>query len=182
VQSGDEYAFCKPDIPLYTLIKLCNDGLRSLGRIPLIDISLTVEASTIRYTLPLAVKGRKPTNIYFRNPTTYVRYPAANWEIEPAASGSAATLVFQKQNTILNTTNVFQTLDGYTIVIAYEGLHEALTTYSSSVNETIHDELAVAACVEKALHWKVFPRQRKIDVATGQWQSRCSRRHAVATG
>lgn len=166
VGAGDEYSFCKPDIPLYTLIKICNDALRGLGRIPLVDTSLTVAASTIRYTLPAAIKGRKPSLVYFRHPTTYYRVPAPNWEIEPAASGSSATLVFKKQS--LDTTNVFQSYVGYTIVIHYEGIHEALTTYNSPVNETIHEELAVAACIEKALNWKVMPRQRKIDIAN--WQ------------
>lgn len=163
VQAGDEYAFCKGSIPLYTLIKLCNDGLKALGRIPLVNTSLTLSASTIRYTLPAAIKGRKPSLVYFREPTTFVRVHAPNWEIEPAASGSAATLVFKKQSAVLNTTNVFQTYNGYTIVVHYEGIHEPLTAYNSPVNETIHDELAVAACVEKALSWKVYPRQRKID-------------------
>jgi hypothetical protein len=163
VEAGDEYSFCKGSIPLYTLIKLCNDGLKALGRIPLLDISLTLAASTIRYTLPAAIKGRKPSLVYFRHPTTFVRAHAPNWEIEPAASGSAATLVFKKQSVTLNTTNVFQTYAGYTIVIQYEGIHEPLTAYNSPVNETIHDELAVMACVEKAMEWKVFPRQRKID-------------------
>lgn len=165
IENGDEYAFCKPDIPIYTLIKLCNDGLKALGRIPLIDSSLTVSASQIRYTLPLALKGRKPTNVFFRHPTTFVRIPAPNWEIEPAASGTTATLVFKKQSLVLNTTNVFQSYNGWVIVIYYEGEHEALTAYNSPVNETIHDELAVAACVERAMDWKTYPRQRKMDVA-----------------
>lgn len=168
VAAGDEYAFAKPDVPLYTLIKLCNDGMKALGRIPLVDTSLTVDPDTIRYTLPSGIKGRKPTLVYFRNPTTYARFQPPNWEIEPAASGTSATLVFKKQNITLNTTNVFQSYDGYTIVIHYEGLHEALTAYNSPINETIHDELAVAACVEKALQWKMYPRQRKTDVAN--WQ------------
>src|SRR5215217_7571506 len=72
VQAGDEYAFCKGSIPLYTLIKLCNDAMLRLGNIPLVDVSLSVAASTIRYTMPIATKGRKPTLVYFRHPTTYV--------------------------------------------------------------------------------------------------------------
>lgn len=165
VQAGDEYSFCKPDVPLYTLIKLCNDGMRGLRRIPLVDASLTVNASQIRYTLPLAIKGRTPLRIYFRHPTTFVRVPAPNFEVEPAASGSQATLVFHKQSLVLNTTNVFQSYDGWTIVIWYEGLHEPLTAYDSPVNESVPDELAVAACVERVMDWKTFPRRRKNDVA-----------------
>lgn len=164
VEAGDEYSFCKQDVPLLTLVKLCNDGLRNLNRIPLIDTSLTVAASQIRYTLPLAIKGRKPDKILFRHPTTFVVVPAPNYEVEPAASGTPSTLVFQKQSLVLNTTNVFQSWNGWTIVIYYEGIHERLTAYNSPVNETIHDNLAVAACLERAMDFKVFPRRRKIDV------------------
>jgi hypothetical protein len=168
VEANDEYSFCRPDVPLYTLIKLCNDALRGLKRIPLVNTSLTVAASQIRYTLPIGIKGRQPLRVYFRHPTTFVRVPAPNYDIEPAASGSQATLVFKKQSLVLNTTNVFQLYNGWTIVIEYEGIHEPLTTYNSPVNETIADELAVAACVERVMDWKVYPRQRKIDVAN--WQ------------
>lgn len=157
VQAGDEYAFCKPDIPLYTLIKLCNDGLRALGHIPQIDISLTVVSTTIRYTLPAALNGIQPSLVFFRDATTHERAHTPNWYIEPAGSGTARTLVFKALN--LNPYN------GYKIVIHYEADHEALTAYNSPVNETLHDELVMAACVEKAFQWKMFPRQRKVDVA-----------------
>ena len=170
VQAGDEYSFCKGSVPLYTLTKLCNDALKGLGRIPLVDTSLTLAASTIRYTLPAVIKGKRPDYIYFREPTTFRRFPAPNWDIEPAASGSPATLVFKKQNIYATgISNVFQPLVGYTIVIHYQGYHEPLTAYSSPVNETIHDNLAVAACVLEAFKWKAFPRQKKIDVAN--WQT-----------
>jgi hypothetical protein len=169
VENGDEYSFCKPDVPLYTLIKLCNDALKGLKRIPLVDTSLSVSASQIRYTLPLAIKGRLPLKVYFRHPTTFVRVPAPNYDIEPAASGSQATLVFKKQSLVLNTTNVFQSYNGWQIVIEYEGIHEPLTVYNSPVNETVPDELAVAACVERVMRWKKYPRQRKTDVAN--WQA-----------
>jgi hypothetical protein len=55
-----------------------------------------------------------------------------------------------------------------TIVIDYKSLHPQLTTYSSSVSEKIHPRLALAACVERALHWKMMPKQRKLDVSN--WQ------------
>lgn len=165
VAAGDEYSFVKGSIPLYTGIKLVNDALQGLRKIPLVNTSLTLSASTIRYTLPIALKGKRPTYIYFRNPTNFSRYPAPNWEIEPAASGSAPTLVFKKQ-TILATGSqtVFQPLAGYTIVIHYEGYHEPLTAYNSPVNETIHNNLAIAACKAEFLKWKVYPRQKKIDM------------------
>lgn len=162
VQAGDEYAFCKPDVPLHTLRKLCNDALQGLGRIPLIDTSLTVDADTVRYTLPLAIKGRKPSRVFFRDPTTKVIAHPPNYEIEPAEPGTQATLVFKKQ--FLTTTgSVFSFYHGWTIVVYYEDIHPQLTDYDDPVSETIHENLAVAACVEKAMMWKVYPRQRKTD-------------------
>lgn len=152
VGSGDEYSFCKPDIPLYTLIKLCNDALNSL-LYAAVDTSLTTADQTVRYTLPIATKGIQPYHIFLRDPSNYKTYEAPNWDIEPAAPGSTETLVFK-----------WQPETSKTIVIDYKSLHPQLTTYSSSVSEKIHPRLAVAACVERALHWKMMPKQRKVDV------------------
>ena len=156
VASGDEYALCKPDIPLYTLIKLCNDGLNDLFYAA-VDTSLTTASSTVRYTLPVALKRKEPYFIYLRDPSDYTICEAPNWFIEAAAPGSTETLVFKWEPTA-----------SLTIVIDYAGIHPQLTAYSSSVSEKIHPNLAVAACVERALKWKMMPKQRKIDV--GNWQ------------
>lgn len=166
VDTGDEYSFCnqKGSIPIHTMEKLCNDGMKALGYITRVDTSLTVAASQIRYNLPLALKGKTPTRVYFRHPTTFVRVHAPNWEIERAAPGQQTVLVFKKQSFTLNTTNVFQTYVGYKIVIEYKVKHEPLTAFNSPVDEYIHDELAVAACVERAMWWKIYPRRKKVDV------------------
>ena len=156
VQSGDEYALCKPDIPLYTLIKLCNDGLNDLFYAA-VDTSLTTISSTLRYTLPVASKVLKPYNIYLRDPENFITYEIPNWTVETAAPGSAEKLVFASYP-----------LSDMTIVIDYKSLHPQLTAYNSSVSEKIHPRLALAACVERALHWKMTPKQRKLDVAN--WQ------------
>lgn len=152
VASGDEYSLCKPDIPLYTLINLCNDALNYLFYAA-VDTSLTSAEDTVRYTLPVATKGIQPYHIYLRDPSDYTIYEAPNWDIESAAPGSTETLVFK-----------WEPLASKTIVIDYKSIHPQLTTYSSSVSEKIHPRLAVAACVERALHWKMMPKQRKMDV------------------
>lgn len=156
VQSGDEYALCKPDIPLYTLIKLCNDALNGLFYAA-VDTSLTTAGDTTRYTLPVATKGIEPYQVYLRDPTEYTLYEAPAWFVESAAPGSTETLVFRTQP-----------ISSKTIVIDYKSLHPQLTAYSSYVSEKIHPRLALAACVERALHWKMMPKQRKVDVAN--WQ------------
>lgn len=161
VGAGDEYALCNPLVPLYTHIKLCNDALNDLFYAA-VDTSLTTVAETVRYTLPIATKGIEPYQVYLRDPSDYTIYEAPNWFIEAAAPGSTETLVFK-----------WQPDTDLTIVLDYASLHPQLTTYSSSVSEKIHPALAVAACVEKALYWKMKPKQRKIDVAN--WQE--AKRH-----
>ena len=157
VASGDEYALCKPDIPLYTLIKLCNDALNELFYAA-VDTSLTSDSSTVRYTLPAATKGIRPYAVYLRDPTDYTLYEAPNWFVETAAPGSTETLVFQ-----------WYPIDAKTIVIDYKSLHPQLTAYSSNISEKIHPRLAIAACVERAFRWKKTPKNRKIDVQN--WES-----------
>ena len=155
VQSGDEYALCKPDIPLYAAIKLVNDALNDLSY-SLVDTSLTSDSETTRYTLPIATKGMRPYNVHLRD-ADYVMYDAPNWEIESAAAGSTETLVFK-----------WAPSDAKTIVIDYAALHPQLTTYSSSVSEKIHPSLARKAVVERFFHWKMLPKRRKLD--TANWE------------
>src|ERR1044072_1867300 len=78
VDPGDKYSFAKGSIPLETLIKLCNDALKGLGRIPLVDVSLVLASDSTRYTLPNAIKGKRPDLVFFRD-SNYARYVAHNW-------------------------------------------------------------------------------------------------------
>jgi hypothetical protein len=157
VGAGDTYSLCKMTIPLYTLIKLCNDALRSLDLIWVRDTSLTVAGSTLQYTLPIATKGLKIREIHLMdaNKNTCDVPP---YEIIKAAGGTANSILFKAQPSTAYPT----------IVINYAGLHPELTAYNSYVEESIHPELATAACVERALYWKAMPKQRKSDMAN--WQ------------
>jgi hypothetical protein len=155
VGAGDTYSLAKGTIPLYTLLKLCNDGLRALGRFYRYDVSLT-SSSSLTYTMPIATKGIRPRNIFLRDSDFYEQ-AAPSYEIIPAAGGSTETLVFKSKPTL-----------DLTIVIEYLGAHPELTAYNSYVDEYIHDELALAACVERAYHWKMTPKNRKLDVQN--WQ------------
>lgn len=153
VESGDEYALCKPDIPLYTMIKLCNDALRMLGKISVWDTSLTTVASTVRYTMPLVAKGQRLRKLYLRDPSnTTIIYAAPNYYVETAAGGTQPTLVF-----------LAQPFANCKIIFNYLGYHPALTAYSSYVNETIHDQVAVSACVERVYSWRVRQKQKPLD-------------------
>jgi hypothetical protein len=152
VGAGDEYALCKPDIPLYALIKLCNDGLRMLGRNWYQDTSLTSAGDTLTYTVPIAAKGMRLRSVRLRD-SNYAFYAAPNWEVIPAVGGSTTTLRFKSEPAA-----------PYSIVIDYLGLHAKLTAYNSYISETIHDDLIVAAAVERAFHWKAMPKRRKTDM------------------
>lgn len=153
VDTGDEYALCKPDIPLYTLIKLCNDALKMLDLIWVHDTSLTVTADDLTYTLPAAAKGKKLRSVYQLNSDNQV-CPAPNYSIDKAAGGTQNSLRFHWQP---DTTYP-------TLVIEYLGLHPALTAYNSYIDESIHPELATAACVERAFDWKAYQKNRAVDL------------------
>lgn len=154
VDSGDRYALCKPDIPLYTMESLCNDALRSLGKISVWDTSMTTgTTATKRYTMPLAAKGQRIRELYLRGTTsTFLTYDVPNYYVENSAGGTQGTLVFEGYP-----------LASQTIVFNYLGYHPAMTTYASYINETIHDELALATCVERVYNWRVKQKQKPID-------------------
>lgn len=152
VESGDEYAFCKDIIPLYELIELMKDGLQQLEKISNWDRTLTTADQTLRYTLPIAIKGSEIRSIRLED-STYFPFEAPNYIVENTAGGVAPTLVFKTQPT-----------SGYTIAINYIGLHPEITAYNSYINESIHPTLAVAACYERAMYWKAMPKRKKIDM------------------
>lgn len=160
VGAGDTYAICKPDVPLYTLTKLCNDGLKQLGRIWVRNTSLTTAADTLNYTIPIAAKGIRPRSIQIRD-VDYVYHTVPNYEIQPAAGGSTTTLYFKQQPP-------YSTTNAHTILYDYMGYHPAVSLYSDTINEVLHDRLVIASCVERVFHWKAMPKQRKIDMQN--WQ------------
>lgn len=153
VQVGDRYSLCKPDVPLYTMEDLCNDGLRYLGGVDAWDTSLITAAATLRYTLPIAAKGLRLRSLYLRNPSnTFITCEAPNYDVENSVGGSQPTLVFKSQP-----------LSNMTIVFNYIGDHPTLTAYNSYVNEKIYDQLAIAACIEQYYGWRVVQKQKPLD-------------------
>lgn len=153
VAAGDSYALCnsKGSVPHLELLSLVNRALRRLDMLSLWDRSLTTASATLRYTLPIATKQRQFRELHLED-SDYQRYEAPNYYIENAAGGTQATLVFHSQP-----------LESKTIVFNYMGYHPELTAYNSTINETIHDELAVAIGVERAMWWKMMPKRKSID-------------------
>ncbi len=147
IAAGDRIGLCRPTIAYQQMRQAVNDGLANLGTISLVDISLTT-TSALQYTLPATLKIKKITDILIQD---YDNGPYRSviglFEDYPAAPGSTG---------ILEAREVLQS--GRTLKILYEGVHPTLTVYSSVISETIQEELAVAAAVDKALTWLVSKR------------------------
>ncbi len=152
VAAGDTYAFCKDTIPLYELLELMKDGLQALDKISYWDRSLSTADQTLRYTLPIAMKGSPIRSIRLED-AQYNQFEVPNYYMEANAGGVSPTLVFKSQP-----------MAGYTLAINYITLHPELTAYNSYISEDIHPELAVSACFERAMWWKCQPKRRKIDM------------------
>lgn len=157
VDANDTYSIVKATIPLNTLVKLCNDALKMIGRIWQIDTSLSTPTpptpNTRNYSLPVAMKGADLRSVYLRDANNF-RYDAPPYDILPAVGGTATTTLQFKSNP----------LQGRTIVINYMAYSPDLSVYNSAVNETIPDRLMIAAALERAYHWKAHPKRRKTDM------------------
>lgn len=138
VSSGDRVLIAPSEFPLYDMIEVVNDALKNLGDIPLVDTSLTTNA-TATYTLPLALKGQQLLNIEVLD-NSYVEVP--NWKIVTSSPGSTATLVLPKYSS------------GLTIRITYLGKHPRVEKYDDYISEYLHPELVHGSVFAHALQWR----------------------------
>ena len=146
--SGDIYGIVSEYYPLYTMIELCNAGLRGLGDLTLIDTTtLDTASNKTEYAAATTWKRRPPQRIDFQGDTTDANdnrwIQVFAWEFIPAAPGTAGLIIFRDQ---------FVADRG--IRVWYYDKHPRLNTYADSVAEVIAPELAVATCVERALRWQ----------------------------
>lgn len=145
VAAGDSVLLATPRIKLPQMIKAVNDGLAELGTISLVDTSITLAAGTYEYNLPVGLKIRELRDVLIYDGTFYrsIKGLVKNF---PSAPGSVGVLQFS------------EIPDNQTIKIVYEGVHPILSAYSDVISETIQEELAVAATINKALTWYVSKR------------------------
>lgn len=133
--------------PIETMLSLASRALAALGKIALVDASITTAASQTEYTYPVALKGAAPLWVQIQSKTTDANdnqwYPLGGYHIVPAAAGSTGLIVFDVQPAASRNLKVW-----------YLAIHPALTAYNSEVHETVHPELAVAMLVERALEWR----------------------------
>jgi hypothetical protein len=147
VGSGDSIALVRPTIRLPQMIQSVNDGLANLGTISLVDTSLTTVAGQIEYALPVGLKIAALKDILIEgssSPYASIKHLFHNFPSAPASTG------------LLEAREALPA--GYTLKIIYEGVHPTLNAFNSVISETIQEELAVAATIDKALTWLVSKR------------------------
>jgi hypothetical protein len=149
--SGDAILLATPRIKLPQMRQAVNDGLAELGTISLVDTSLTSAAAQTEYALPVGLKIKRLIDVQVQGITTDAndnRYTSiiSQTRYVPSAPGSTGLLILPQLSA------------SRTIKIIYEGVHPTLFAYSDVISETIHEELAVAAAINKALTWYVSKR------------------------
>lgn len=151
IASGDSIQLATPRIKLPQMIQAVNDGLTNLGTISLVDTSLSTAASQTEYAIPVGLKIKQLIDVQVQGQTSDSndnRYFSIKGQVQyiPAAPGSTGLLIIPQYTA------------GYTIKLIYEGVHPTLSAYSDVVSETVQEELAVAATIDKALTWYVSKR------------------------
>jgi hypothetical protein len=145
IAAGDSVLLATPRIKLPQMIQAVNDGLTNLGTISLVDASLTLVAGTYEYNLPVGLKitALKDVLAFDGNLYTSIKGLIRNF---PSAPGSVGVLQFSSVP-----------YEG-ALKIVYEGVHPVLSAYSDVISETVQEELAVAATIDKVLTWYVSKR------------------------
>lgn len=145
IAAGDSILLATPRIKLPQMIQAVNDGLANLGTISLVDTSITLAVGTYEYNLPVGLKIKQLTDVLVFDGYIY-RSIKGLMKNFPSSPGSVGVLQFS------------QVPYSDTLKILYEGSHSVLSAYNDKISETIQEELAVAAAIDKALTWYVSKR------------------------
>ena len=151
IASGDRVMIANPKITLQNMIDAINGALRDLGRITLINTSLTSAVQQTEYALTVGLKQADIIDVLYNtklNDTNDYQWESIKSQsrVETSAAGTSALLYLPQLPT------------GRTIRIIYEGTHPLLTAFSSVVSETIPEQLIIDAAINKALTWFVSKR------------------------
>lgn len=143
IASGDRAMFVSSQYPLIEMERIANETVKDMGRITLIDTSLTSADNQTEYTIPTACKGERivavhiQTNLNDANDNR--RIPITGYE---QIQGSTPLLILP------------QLPAGYTIYLTYNGVHPDLTVYSSAISDTIEPQRIVWKFAENLWRWK----------------------------
>lgn len=146
IGAGDTVMICSPMFPLRDMIRLANMCVQTdLGKIVLVDTSITTAASQTEYTYPLVCKGHRPIRVQIQGKTGDANdnqyTDLSEYDIVPATAGTTGLIVLPQFSA------------GYTIKIWYEGVHPQLTAYNSVISETIPRNLLLPMMRERAIRW-----------------------------
>jgi hypothetical protein len=144
LSAGDTVALANNDIPLRTMIGQANRMLKDVGRIDLVDTTLTTANNQREYALPVTAKyslKRVEVQGYTGDANDNQYYTVYERNITPSAPGSTGLLTLP------------QFASGYTIKLWYEGIHPTLTVYNSTISETIDEDMAIKGLTYYALKW-----------------------------
>jgi hypothetical protein len=143
---GDIFGLISAYYPVRTLLRLINNGLRTLGDIPLVD-STTLEtiSGQSEYAAKAEWKRRPPFRIDIQsaNGSSGQWRRVFDWEYFPAVPGESGTLTFGKNLG-----------DGRALRVWYLAPHPRVSRFDDVIAEVISPSLAVASCVEQALRWQ----------------------------
>ena len=156
--AGDQYAICKPTIPIYTLIKFLNDGLARFYY-PDEDTSITTASQKLEYVLPVGVTGYTLRKVEIQSIINITNvnywYETSDWRVDPHIGGTQDTLVFTNQPTPLRT-----------IKLTLAKPHPKLAVYSDAISAYLDDDLVITMGVERVMYWrKIKGKNKKNDVS-----------------
>lgn len=139
ITSDDTIMLAKQDkFPISQILFSINRGLESLGDIPLnADTSLTATSGVEEYSVPVSVKrGLRQVWVQLADGTWFEIVDKRN----EYTTGGTPSKVF---------------IRGYSgsVKLIYDGIHPAVTSYSSVINEYIHPKVSTCASILKLLEW-----------------------------
>jgi hypothetical protein len=155
VAAGDKVGLARATITAEEMVQCINDALRDLGHVQTYDTSITLASGQTEYTLPVALKRDNLVDILVSTSSDTTddnqwKSVVSHCNIHPAAPASTGLLVIDE--------SIVDAYATHGVKIIYNGEHPLLTVYSSTVSEYIHERLAIAAAVEKALTWLISKR------------------------
>ena len=164
VAAGDTYGVAAGGrYPFRTMIEIINKAIRSLGDIVTFDTTtLDTANNKTEYTIDKDWKRKGPIRVDIQTRTGDSDdnrwYGVYNWEYIPAAPGSDGLMILSGDLP-----------SDFDLRVAYLDQHPRLNSFADVIDEAIHPELAVAACVEKALSWQNRKLRGRNDHVKEEW-------------
>lgn len=141
VSAGQRIGIASPLFPFEDMRDLANIALRKMGKIELVDTSLTSIAGQTEYTMPIRVRPKRVRIQTVKSTNNNYWKTISGWSVIPATSGTAWKLVLPPLTA------------GFSIELLYEDLHPELSAYDSDILENIEPERILDALIAEAFQW-----------------------------